>query len=534
MIMQMRNRILAEGLAVGLGLAGGMIPAIAVAQSSPGTLSATFSGIAPVGSASPIIQAGEWVSIYGSNLANSTQIWSGNFPMSLGGASVTINGRPAYLSFVSPTQINVQAPDDATIGPAPVVVVTANGTATGTVTLAQFAPSFLLLDSTHVAGIILRSDGSGAYDGGAYDIIGPTGNSLGYPTVAATAGDNIELFAVGFGPTDPMEPAGQVFSGSAPVTNPVSLVINNVSVAPSFAGLSGAGLYQINLTLPANLGGGDVPLVATVGGAQTQPGVVISLPGPQIQSLTLSANSVVSGGTVTGTVALSGPAPSGGAVVALTSGSFRVASVPSTVTVPAGVTSATFTVSASTLDCTQTATIGAFYGGNFGSASLTVTSTANAPPPSTLAPGNVLEATFTSVTNTSDMLVFFSNDDLTLAGSPVITTELFNGSSLLGSIASAPSPFEGVSFFGVYFLSASSIFVAPPGQSAVVDLTSMQNGTIQGLLKVTVAGGSVSGFCVSDFVLYDAEGLSDGYRPENDLTNIKVTLGSTATAAARH
>jgi hypothetical protein len=83
-------------------------------------------------------------------------------------------------------------------------------------------------------------------------------------------------------------------------------------------------------------------------------------------------------------------------------------------------------------------------------------------------------------------------------------------------------------------LSASSIFVAPPGQSAVVDLTSMQNGTIQGLLKVTVAGGSVSGFCVSDFVLYDAEGLSDGYRPENDLTNIKVTLGSTATAAARH
>jgi len=534
MIMQMRNRILAEGLAVGLGLAGGMIPAIAVAQSSPGTLSATFGGIAPVGSTSPIIQAGEWVSIYGGNLANSTQIWSGNFPMSLGGASVTINGRPAYLSFVSPTQINVQAPDDATIGPAPVVVVTANGTATGTVTLAQFAPSFLLLDSTHVAGIILRSDGSGAYDGGAYDIIGPTGNSLGYPTVAATAGDNIELFAVGFGPTDPMEPAGQVFSGSAPVTNPVSLVINNVSVAPSFAGLSGAGLYQINLTLPANLGGGDVPLVATVGGAQTQPGVVISLPGPQIQSLTLSANSVVSGGTVTGTVALSGPAPSGGAVVALTSGSFRVASVPSTVTVPAGVTSATFTVSASTLDCTQTATIGAFYGGNFGSASLTVTSTANAPPPSTLAPGNVLEATFTSVTNTSDMLVFFSNDDLTLAGSPVITTELFNGSSLLGSIASAPSPFEGVSFFGVYFLSASSIFVAPPGQSAVVDLTSMQNGTIQGLLKVTVAGGSVSGFCVSDFVLYDAEGLSDGYRPENDLTNIKVTLGSTATAAARH
>jgi uncharacterized protein (TIGR03437 family) len=35
--------------------------------------------------------------------------------------------------------------------------------------------------------------------------------------------------------------------------------------------------YQINLTIPAGLGTGDIPLAATVGGAQTQTGVVISL-----------------------------------------------------------------------------------------------------------------------------------------------------------------------------------------------------------------------------------------------------------------
>jgi hypothetical protein len=40
-----------------------------------------------------------------------------------------------------------------------------------------------VLDTTHVAGVILRSNGKGAYGGGAYDIIGPTGSSLGYPTV---------------------------------------------------------------------------------------------------------------------------------------------------------------------------------------------------------------------------------------------------------------------------------------------------------------------------------------------------------------
>src|ERR1700688_3983247 len=55
------------------------------------------------------------------------------------------------------------------------------------------------------------------------------------------------------------------------------LRINNVRVNPSFAGLSAAGLCQINFTVPAGLGTGDVALVATVGGASTQPSVVISL-----------------------------------------------------------------------------------------------------------------------------------------------------------------------------------------------------------------------------------------------------------------
>jgi uncharacterized protein (TIGR03437 family) len=239
--------------------------------------SITSGGIVPVDSTVNTIQPGEWVSIYGTNLASSTVTWNGNFPTSLGGTSVTINGKAAYLSFVSPAQINVQAPDATAIGSVPVVVTTMGGTATSTVTLAQFAPSFLLLDSEHVAGIILRSDGSGAYGGGTYDIIGPTGNSLGYATVAAKPGDVLEIFGTGFGPTGPAVAAGQAFSGSAPTANPVTLHINDISVTPSFAGLTGAGLYQINLTVPAGLGTGDVSLQASVGGVQTPSGVVISL-----------------------------------------------------------------------------------------------------------------------------------------------------------------------------------------------------------------------------------------------------------------
>jgi uncharacterized protein (TIGR03437 family) len=246
-------------------------------QSSTSAPTLLTGGIVPAYSSVNTIEAGEWISICGSNLASSIASWNGAFTTSLGGSSVTINGKAAYLSYVSPNQINLQSPDDTATGSVPVVVTTASGSVTDTVTLASFAPSFLLLDGKHVAGIILRSNGFGAYGGGSYDIIGPTGTSLGYPTVAAQAGDTIELFALGLGPTHPPVPAGQPFTGAAPTANAVNVLINNASVTPAFAGLSGAGLYQLNLTVPVGLGAGDVPVETLVGGAHTQSGVVLSL-----------------------------------------------------------------------------------------------------------------------------------------------------------------------------------------------------------------------------------------------------------------
>ena len=207
-------------------------------------------GIVPLFSTVSTIQAGEWISIYGTNLANESAQWNGDFPTSLGGTSVTINGKPAYLLFVSPGQINLQAPDDSATGTVPVVVQTASGSATATVTLSQFAPSFLLLDNKHVAGIILRKDNSGAYGGGSYDILGPTGDSLGFPTVAAAPGDNVVLFSTGFGPTTPFVPAGVPYSGAAPLNNAVTLYVGDVVVKTDFAGIASAGMVQLNVRIP--------------------------------------------------------------------------------------------------------------------------------------------------------------------------------------------------------------------------------------------------------------------------------------------
>jgi len=223
------------------------------------------------------VQAGEWVSLYGTNLATSVATWAGDFPTVLGGASVTVGGQPAWLSYSSPGQINFQVPDLTSTGPVPIAVKTAVGTGSSTITLAPLSPYFFVLDAKHVAAIILRPNGGGAYGGGSYDILGPTGNSLGYGTVAARAGDLIELFGSGFGPTDPSVPSGRLFSGAAPATTPITLRINNVNISPSFAGLSGPGLFQINFTVPTGLGTGDVPLQAILGGQQTPAGIVISL-----------------------------------------------------------------------------------------------------------------------------------------------------------------------------------------------------------------------------------------------------------------
>ncbi|HEX4276843.1 MAG TPA: hypothetical protein VHZ74_15915, partial [Bryobacteraceae bacterium] len=49
---------------------------------------------------------------------------------------------------------------------------------------------------------------------------------------------------------------------SAPTTNPVTVLINNISVQPSYSGETSAGLYQLNLTIPANPGVGDQPAMS--------------------------------------------------------------------------------------------------------------------------------------------------------------------------------------------------------------------------------------------------------------------------------
>jgi uncharacterized repeat protein (TIGR03803 family) len=103
------------------------------------------------------------------------------------------------------------------------------------------------------------------------------------------------------------------------------------------------------------------------------PVVSTPTPLPTLAQLAFDPSSIVGGKSSTGTIWLRGPAPSGGAVVALSSSAPDVASVPATMTVPAGAWTASFTVSTKRVKKTKTVDITASYNGSSVSAKLTVT-----------------------------------------------------------------------------------------------------------------------------------------------------------------
>ncbi len=89
--------------------------------------------------------------------------------------------------------------------------------------------------------------------------MGPSG-AFSLSTRPIKAGETLVLYGVGFGPTTPSVPAGKIFSGAA-CRDPVTTTIGGVPANVVFGGITEAGIYQFNLTVPPNTGSGDQPLL---------------------------------------------------------------------------------------------------------------------------------------------------------------------------------------------------------------------------------------------------------------------------------
>ena len=150
---------------------------------------------------------------------------------------------------------------------------------------------------------------------------------------------------------------------------------------------------------------------------------------PPLQSLTLNPTNVGGGSTSTGTVTLNTPAPSGGVLVVLSTGNPAVATVPPSVSVAQGATSASFTVNTSPVAASTPVSISASLAGAIVSATLTVN-----PPPAitavTLNPANVVggvtnptgTVTLNAAAPTGGLTVNLSSDNTLAATVPATVT----------------------------------------------------------------------------------------------------------------
>jgi len=202
----------------------------------------------------PRVAPGELATIFGTNLADSTQ-GASSFPLprSMAGATVYLNQTSVPLLYVSATQINFQVPSDLAAGTANLYISRDGGqSAIYTVTVVSSSPGIFQDTSNHAV---------------AQNAVDNSTNSASDPVVA---GAILVVYLTGQG-----ELNNPVADGTAAPDSPLSsatgtatATIGGVSATVQFLGLTPGftGLAQANITVPSTLGTADYPLVITVGG----------------------------------------------------------------------------------------------------------------------------------------------------------------------------------------------------------------------------------------------------------------------------
>jgi uncharacterized protein (TIGR03437 family) len=244
------------------------------AGTRPSTNGPTISYVANAEGESPAIAPNTWVEIKGANLApaGDSRIWrdadfSGSqMPTQLDHVGVMVNGKSAYIYYISPSQIDILTPPDAMSGPVQ-VVVNNNGAASGGFTAQSQAasPSWFVFNGGPYVAAVHASGG----------LIGPA--SL-YPgsTTPAKPGEIILLYANGFGSTNTPVVSGSLNQGGALSPLP-AVTIGGKTATVQFAGLVGPGQFQFNVVVPPNTPDGDQPVSAAFNGLNTQPGTLLTV-----------------------------------------------------------------------------------------------------------------------------------------------------------------------------------------------------------------------------------------------------------------
>ena len=203
-----------------------------------------------------IFNSGSWLEIKGTNLATGARLWEGgdfqgsNAPTKLDGTSVTINGKPAFVYYISGAQVNVQAPANAAIGSVPVTVTNCAGTS------APVAAQKAALAAGILAPASFNSGGKqyAVAQFGDLTFVGNPNLIAGAPFRPAKPGDSINIYGIGFGEVTPPLAPGIIVAGQNSIDG-LTIGFGGTPATFTYGGLSpgSIGLFQFNIVVP------DVP-----------------------------------------------------------------------------------------------------------------------------------------------------------------------------------------------------------------------------------------------------------------------------------
>lgn len=170
----------------------------------------------------------------------------GTFPTTVGGTTVTVNGRRAQIFFVSPTQVNFLVPPQTELGAADVIVTNSEGfQSRGSVTTLKAAPGIFTSSGDGTGeGMVLNAD---TLQAGPFD---PTNGNL-----------RLVIYTTG------VRNATQVSS----TAGGRSLTVESFMASPDMPGLD-----EVHALVPADLrGAGTVDLVVRADGRDSNPVTVV-------------------------------------------------------------------------------------------------------------------------------------------------------------------------------------------------------------------------------------------------------------------
>jgi hypothetical protein len=158
-------------------------------------------------------------------------------------------------------------------------------------------------------------------------------------------------------------------AGAGGFSVPLASSNTNVTVPASVTFSQGGSWYDVQATTAAVTQ--DTPVTITVGQGAGAKTATVTIQPVRPASVSINPQSLTGGSSASGSVTLNGVAPSGGLVVPLSS-SIAAATVPASVTVPAGQSSATFQLTTTTVTADTSGTITAGTGSNAKTTSIVV------------------------------------------------------------------------------------------------------------------------------------------------------------------